>query len=54
MTKTDRKRKRSGKRPLQDLQPSDAREVKGGAAVLSNLANTRQEMLKAVASNLRG
>jgi hypothetical protein len=44
--------KSSGQRAVKDLTPRDAKGVKGG--ILSNLANMRHEMLKAVANNLRG
>jgi methionyl-tRNA formyltransferase len=46
------KKKDNGKRAVKDLTPRDTTDVKGG--VLTNLANMRHEMLKAVASNLRG
>ena len=36
---------------VKDLTPRDTKDVKGG--MLSNLANMRHEMLKAVAQNLR-
>jgi hypothetical protein len=37
---------------VKDLTPRDTKAVKGG--ILSNLANIRHEMLKAVANNLSG
>jgi len=47
------KKNRSQRNPaVKDLTPRDTKAVKGG--ILSNLANMRHEMLKAVANNLRG
>ena len=51
-----KKQSRSKRNPaVKDLTPLDTKAVKGGlmATVITNLANMRHEMLKAVAQNLR-
>ena len=49
------KKNRSQRSPaVKDLTPRHAEDVRGGlATVITNLANMRHEMLKAVAQNLR-
>ena len=48
------KKNRSQRNPeVKDLTPRDTKAVKGGNTVVTNLANMRHEMLKAVAQNLR-
>ena len=49
----EKKSRGQGDPAVKDLTPRDTKDVKGGSTVVTNLANMRHEMLKAVAQNLR-